>query len=233
MSCAYAICSYGHTSISSTIPDICLYKRVYSYSVSVLIWCIGLSDWSFRLCFHITYIYSFIVSYLFFLLHDGPYGIFCAVIGRHSITLLRFPIFSHVKVFSWEIPIASRWNCPKRCFSSFFIFWLFPFCRYSCCQYCYRWLYSVSLHAILCTLLFVVSTCQHSLKCWKALVLLLFLVQYNLSTSSSRVLFMVIRFLVLGSICFSLSLVLYKNGTEYLTKWGIPGIYPFGKAPAL
>ena len=68
LGCSYTICSYGQISISRTIPWGLPSQpiRSKSYTLSLLIFCIRLlCDWSFSLYHHITYIYCFVVSYLF------------------------------------------------------------------------------------------------------------------------------------------------------------------------
>ena len=47
---------------------------------------------------------------------------FCAVIKRDSVSLLRFPFFSHLQVFSCETLLISRLKRPQSCFSSHFCF---------------------------------------------------------------------------------------------------------------
>ena len=72
MGCAYTICSYGQISISCTIPcrSPCPSSHVLSYTLSILVCCIHLRDWSFNLYHHITYICCFVASYLFLLWYN-------------------------------------------------------------------------------------------------------------------------------------------------------------------
>ena len=89
-----------------------------------------------------------------------------------------------------------------------------------CCQYC-SWLLSlIFLSSFLFRLRVVVSTYPRNLQCWRVLMLLFFLDTYCLSMSSveCKALWIVIIFLVLWSICWSFSLVHFKNDREYLTK---------------
>ena len=51
----------------------------------------------------------------------GPYGFVCAA-RRDSVSFLRFPFFSRVQVFSCEISLVCRLECPYSCFSSYFCF---------------------------------------------------------------------------------------------------------------
>ena len=52
---------------------------------------------------------------------NGFYGS-KAAIRRDSVSLLKFPFLSHVKVFSSEMLFISRLKRPKSCFSSHFCF---------------------------------------------------------------------------------------------------------------
>ena len=68
LGCAYTIYLYGQTSISGTIPSGSPFphSRDLSYILSIQICCIRLlSDWSFHLYHHSTYICCMV----------GPYGV--------------------------------------------------------------------------------------------------------------------------------------------------------------
>ena len=108
---------------------------------------------------------------------------------------------------------------------------LFPgyFCSVDACIVC---IVSVGcnqsfFHAFLCHHLVFVSIHQCYVECWRFIFFLLFMT-HSLSTSSLRclstsslgckALCIVIRFLVLWSICLSFSFVHFKNGPEYLTR---------------
>ena len=75
-------------------------------------------------------------------------AMFCAAIRRDSVYLLKFPFLSLVHVFSCKMMLISLLKRPCSCFSfQVFFFWLYSFCWFSCCQYCFWWLYSAYLRA--------------------------------------------------------------------------------------
>ena len=47
-------------------------------------------------------------------------ALFCATIKRDSVFLLKFPFLSHVHLFSFEMPLVSRFKRPDICLSSSF-----------------------------------------------------------------------------------------------------------------
>ena len=49
-------------------------------------------------------------------------ALFCAAIRKESVSLLRFPFFNHVHVFSCKIPLVSRLIKPCSCLLSIFFF---------------------------------------------------------------------------------------------------------------
>ena len=49
-------------------------------------------------------------------------ALFCAAIGRDSVSLLRFPFLSQVQIFWYEISLVCHLKCPYNCFSSHFCF---------------------------------------------------------------------------------------------------------------
>ena len=70
-------------------------------------------------------------------------GLFCAVIRRDSVSLLRFPFFNHVQAFSCEISLVCRLKYPYSCFPTLFVSLLFLFCWSLCYLYCFWSLYAV------------------------------------------------------------------------------------------
>ena len=102
-----------------------------------------------------------------------------------------------------------------------FVFWLFLYCWCFCCLYfsgcCNQ---SSAFFNVVFESLYQPSTLSSMLL---GIFLLLFL-KHSLWTSSqgSKAICMVISFLVLWCICWSCSLVQYKNGPEYLTKETAP-----------
>ena len=49
-------------------------------------------------------------------------ALFCAAIGRDSVSLSKFPFLSHVQVLSCEMLFISRLKRPQSCFPSYFCF---------------------------------------------------------------------------------------------------------------
>ena len=134
--------------------------------------------------------------------------------------------------FSGEMLFFSRLKRPWSCFSFPF---LFPSYYHSVI---YRVVNIISvgrnLSGFLCSHWVVISMCQRGLWCWHVLFLPLFLVHTFCQTSSlgCNALWEVISFLVILSICLSLSLVHLRKGPEYLTRGNSPGIYSFDKISA-
>ena len=80
-----------------------------------------LCDWSFRICHHITCIVIFGVSFLL-AFYIVLMALFYAAIRRDSVWFLRFSFLSHVLIFSCDISLVCRLNCPYSCFSSLYCF---------------------------------------------------------------------------------------------------------------
>ena len=147
-------------------------------------------------------------------------ALFCAAIRSDSVSLLRFPFLSHVQVFSSEISLV----CLRKC--------LYCRCSYHFLFSCY--FCSVDPYVVCIvsgrgnqpySALFMLS----SSRCIDALTLswmlvsslpLSFLGSCSLSMSflGCKVLCNVMSFLVLWFICWSSSLVHFKNDPEYLTR---------------
>ena len=72
-------------------------------------------------------------------------ALLCAPISRGSVSLLRFPLFSDIQVFLWEISLVCRLKSPYNCFFPIFVFLLFLLCWCLCCRYCFWSLESVFL----------------------------------------------------------------------------------------
>ena len=80
--------------------------------------------------------------------------LFCAVIRRNSVSLLRFPFRGHVQVFSSAISSVYRLKSPYICFSSHFCFLVFVgflFCLQLSELFCYLliWLVFVFFNIVL------------------------------------------------------------------------------------
>ena len=130
-------------------------------------------------------------------------ALFCAAIRRDLVSFLRFPLFSHVHVYSCEMSVVSLLKPPRGCFSSHFLF--SGYCR------------SAGPRVVSIVSGAVISLPQRfsmwpSCRCIEASTLSSMLTSplspsllyiYNLSTLSLRcnALWMGIRFLVLWSIC--------------------------------
>ena len=169
-------------------------------------------------------------------------GLCCA--RRDSVSLLRFPLLSHVHVFSCEISLVCRLKCPYSCFSSHF---------------CFLLIFVLLMHLLFVLILMAVIGLPLCFLCSLLVVVLLsvlflvavislppgysiysssfcidastlssmmarplppsFIDTYCLSTSSlgCKALCMVISFRVLKPNWRSSSHVHFKNGPEYLT----------------
>ena len=102
------------------------------FTLSELICCIHLLyDWSCRLCHYIVCIFCFVASYLG-LIWLVRMALFCVVIRRDSVSLLRFPFLSYVHVFSCEMSLVSRLKRSLSFFSSHFFSCLLSFRRSLC-----------------------------------------------------------------------------------------------------
>ena len=96
------------------VDHLCPPSCALSYTLSVLICCICLCDWSFHLLspHNLHLLFCCILSILAL--------ICCAAIRRDSVSLLRFHFLSHVHVFLCEMLLISRLK--HSCFSSYFCF---------------------------------------------------------------------------------------------------------------
>ena len=147
-------------------------------------------------------------------------ALFCAVIRRYSVSVLKFSFLNQVKVLSCKMLFISRLKCLYSCFSSHFCFLVIDI------------LFSIVLSILF--LMAVISPCSWfpmlcSSRCIDTSTLSSMLASplppsfldiYSMSTSSlgCYALCMVMRFLVLSSICLSSSLVHFRKGPEYLTR---------------
>ena len=141
--------------------------------------------------------------------------LFCSVIRRDSVFLLRFPFLRHVRVFSHEILLVCRLNYTNSYF--FLVIFLLLMLKMSV-------LFLVAVISlpprffILCSSRYIdASTLSSTLA---SPLSPCFLDTYSLSTSSLgyKALCIVMGFLILWSIYRNFSLVLFKNGPKYLTK---------------
>ena len=147
-------------------------------------------------------------------------ALFCAAIGRDSVSLLRFLFLSHVHVSSCLMLLISRLKRTQICFSSNICFLVIVFLL----------VLVLSVLFLVAVINFFLRFSMYSLSHYiDASTLSSILVSplppslldtYSLSTSSlgCNALYMVISFLALWSICFSSSLVHCKNGPEYLAR---------------
>ena len=67
----------------------------------------------------------------------------CAFIWRDSVSLLKFPFFRHVQVFSCEILFISHLNCPQSCFLFHFCFLVLSIVSGVCNESSFVFLYIV------------------------------------------------------------------------------------------
>ena len=142
----------------------------------------------------------------------GPYGVVCDTIRRDSISLLGFPFFVHVYVFSCEISLVCRLKCPNSCFSFHFGFLLIFVLLVFVLPVSFLVAVIRLPRAFLCSLRVVVSMDQRYLQ-RRQVLFLLFFCQCHL-----WVLCIIISFLVLWSLCLGSSQVYFKNGQEYPTR---------------
>ena len=157
---------------------------------------------------------------------------FCAAIRRDSISLLRFPFLNHVKLFSCEISLVFRSKCPCSCFSSHFcflvlfcfLFFLFVFVFLFLFFLCLCSLQLVFLCPFLDGLRVVASMYQRNPQYWQVLSPLFSWCLLFVSYLGCMALCIVMSFLVLWSICWSSSLVHFKNNPEDLTRGTAQGL---------
>ena len=138
---------------------------------------------------------------------------------------LRFLFLSHVQVFSFVY-------CLRAVFLLIFVSWLLFFLLILVLSLL-SLVAVICLHLpFLCSLLIIVAIHQCYLECWPVFFLLLFLM-HNLSISSlgCEALCMVISLLVLWSICWSSSLVHFKNTPKY--QRGEPKFFSFDEISAM
>ena len=148
-------------------------------------------------------------------------ALFCAVIRRDSVSLLRFPFLSHVKVLSCEMLFISRLKRPWSCFPSLFCF-----------------LVIVILLSIMLSLSFLVPVISPpSSRCIDASTLSSmltsplphsFLETYNLSTSSLKcnALCIVISFFFCSVVhLFKFVSGPLEKGSGISNEWYSPGIH--------
>ena len=200
------VCSnsdFLHNSQGITLPtQSCLVLNSY-----MLICCIHLlCDWSFRLYRHIVYIGYFVASCLF--LHMA---LFCATIKRDLVSLVRFPFLSHVQIFSCEISLVCRLKCLHSCLFSHF---------------CFQVIFALLI--LVLSILFPVVVISLPLCIYASTLFWMkasplppsFLSTFSLWRLSLRckVLRIAMSFLFLWSICWSFSVVHFKNGPEYVTR---------------
>ena len=89
-------------------------SRFLSYTPSMLICSIRLlCDWWFPFYQHITYICSFVVTYLFSLWYDWfLWRCFMLLLGEILFSLLKFPFLCYVLLFWCEMLVISRLKRP-------------------------------------------------------------------------------------------------------------------------
>ena len=187
-------------TVPSSMPSICLV--LYSFCANLLhslIWLI-VSFWPPN---NLHLLFCYVLSILALTLPVAM-AFFCATIRRDSVSLLRFPFFRNVQVFSCEISLVCH-----SCFSFHFRFLVIFFCWYFCCLYCF-W----SLLSIFFRVFFMLSSSRcidaSTLSWMLATPLPPFLLgTYSLPTSflGCKALCIILSFLVLWFMCWSFSLV--------------------------
>ena len=143
--------------------------------------------------------------------------LFCTAIRRYSVFLLRFPILSHARVFLCEISPVCRLKYQYICFSSHFCFLIIVVLLIIV-------LFVLFLVAVISpSLLFFMMSLSRRIDVSMQFSMLarhlshFFLGTYSLSMLSQgfKDVCIVITFLVLWSICWSSSLVHFKNSPRY------------------
>ena len=161
---------------------------------------------------------------------------FCLPLKIDSISLLRFPFFSHVQVFSCKMSLVCCLKCPYRCFSS--SHFCFPII-FVLLMLVLSVLFLVAIISILLrfllSILYVASIHRRYLECRRNLFLLLFFITYSPCTSSlgCNAFCSVVNFIILWCICWSSSLVHFQNGPEYLTRGTAQVFIPLMKFSAM
>ena len=128
-------------------------------------------------------------------------ALFCAVIRKDSVSLLRFSFLSNVQVFSCEISHIYHLKCS--------------------CSYFFQCLFSAYFCSVDAWVVCIISgRCNQSssammhrrfLQCWWVLFLLLFCLRH-------KALNIIMIFLVLFFFCLNSSFTHFKNRPEYLTR---------------
>ena len=147
-------------------------------------------------------------------------ALFCASVRRDTVSFLTFPVLSRVHVFPCEMSLVSRLKRPYRCFSSHFSF--SGYCRSASPRVVS--IVSGGCNQFSSVLLYLVFDPLY--RCVHAVSNLLDTCSLWTSSIGCNTLCMVISFLVLWSICWSSSLVHFKNSTEYLTRRTTPAFIP-------
>ena len=101
-------------------------------------------------------------------------ALFCSVIRKDSVFLVRFTCLSHVKVFSWEISLFCRLKYPYNFLSSHFCFLVIVVLLII--EFFILFLVTViSVSLLFYSFLVIVSMYRRYIQCWRVLILLLFL----------------------------------------------------------
>ena len=121
LGCTYTICWHGQIYISCTSPSgsLCRPNHVYSFGANLLHSLMWLMVSSLSL--HSLHLLFCCVISIFALIWLVLTSLSCAAIRRDSVSLLKFPFLSHVRVLSCEMFI-SRLNHPYSSFPSHFYF---------------------------------------------------------------------------------------------------------------
>ena len=145
--------------------------------------------------------------------------LFCAVIRRDSVSLLSFSFLSHIQVFSWEISFVCRLKYSYSCFLLIFVSWLFYPVDACVIRIISGGCNQSFLHVFFNVIFKSLYRCIDSILNVEESSSFFFSWHYCLSMSFLRckTLRIVMSFFVPWSICWSSSLVHFKNHPEYLT----------------
>ena len=142
---------------------------------------------------------------------------FCAAFSKNSVSLLRFPIFCHVNLLSWEMSLVCHLNIHTVVFLPVFIFKLFLSVgvRVVSVVSGFKKNLCISFSVVLCASLWSSSRCIDASMLFSMLTRALPPCFLDIFTLECKALYLFISFLVLWSICLSFFLVLFKNSLEY------------------
>ena len=179
------------------------------YSFMIVYWIRLFCDWLFHIYYHVTYT-SYFLCLVCFCFGIVFMALFCAAIRWDSASVLRFSFLSHVLIFSCDISLACRL---KRLYSSFSSRY---FCPVNACVVC---IVSGGYNENSSAFVMFLSSFYFDASSLSSMLAVCFhfhFLSHNLSTIC--LLDIVISFLVLWSLTWTSSLLLFKHSSVYLTR---------------